>query len=161
MKLKETEDAMKQTKTEIDLMNFLTSRKKNINYDGLVSLKDETMSDNFEVDLPEISYIQQLLGTLEVILFLLYIDTWNNWKSKAAKILNSRSIYLQNYNYSLIRKTFEKICSHSANEPKKRFQKLMDKINEEQKDCQSEGVASIQRHFDELSSKNYPLSYTQ
>ena len=88
-------------------------------------------------------------------------DTCNNWRAKASKILKSRSIYLQNYNYNLIRKTFEKIYSHSTKQPKKRFQKLIEKTNEELKDSQSEGIASIQKHFDEVSSKNYPLSYTQ
>jgi hypothetical protein len=35
--------------------------QKEIEYDKLLDLKDEAMSDRFEVDLPEISLIQQML----------------------------------------------------------------------------------------------------
>ena len=61
-----------------------------------------------------------------------------------------------------LNKTIEKIYwSSSTKNQKKRFQKLIDKAKDEQKDCQSEWNDGIQKHFDELSGRNYPLSYSQ
>mmetsp|Transcript_20617 Transcript_20617/g.23829 ORF Transcript_20617/g.23829 Transcript_20617/m.23829 type:complete len:165 (+) Transcript_20617:3719-4213(+) len=106
------------------------------------------MNDNFEVDLPEIAHIQQLL------------DACNNWRTKAKAILSARSIYLLNYDYSLVQKTYEEIYRlEHPYEAKKRTLKNTDKHCEEATDSKSEGTRKREAFFRDLNVSS-PLSFS-
>ena len=60
------------------------------------------------------------------------------WQQKAQKVLNSRSIYLQNYDYEKIKATCSQVIkAQHSQASKKRDKKLIEKL-EEEKEAKSE-----------------------
>ncbi|CAI2387200.1 unnamed protein product [Moneuplotes crassus] len=114
----------------------------NIELDTLIELLEETNSEKFEVELPEISLIQQLISLAQC------------WQKKAKKMIDGFSPYLISYDYTEVEKVREQLIQNHElkKSKKKRDKKNESKIEEEKSMAAPTKQDNKSEHTPELKS---------